>query len=144
MQLAFWAASVHWWLTSSFSSTETPKIFSTGLLSMSSSCWISPGLVECTFTWAHFSSSSRSVWMAFLPSVVPTALLILTEGVLRLHLGPTALVPRQTFPQSAWNFFLVAWIPSSTSFFDLDASSSVSLSVLSPSLLSLCSRFPLC
>ena len=76
MQLAFWAASMNCWLMLSLSSTRTPKFFYTGLLSIGSSpsLYSCPGLLQsrCStlhldllnlirFTWAHFSSLSRSL-----------------------------------------------------------------------------------
>jgi len=36
IQLAFWAASAHCWVMLSFSSSSTPKAFSSGLLSIHS------------------------------------------------------------------------------------------------------------
>ncbi|KAK4832076.1 hypothetical protein QYF61_020632 [Mycteria americana] len=71
--LAFWAASTHCQLMSSFSSTSTPKSSSAGLLSIPSS----PSLCRTLhlallnlmrFTRARFSSLSRSLWMASHPS----------------------------------------------------------------------------
>jgi len=99
IQLTFWAASAHWWLTSSFSCTRT-LTFSTGLLSVSSSpslhsCFI---LHECRcstlaslnvipFIWVHFSNLLRSYWMVSLPSVASASSLslMLSLNLLRLH-----------------------------------------------------------
>ena len=85
--LAFWAASAHCRLTSSFSSVKTPKSFSTELLSRRPSPSQYPYLrfsqLKCStlhlafynliqFTWAHFSSMSRSLWLVSLPCMVST------------------------------------------------------------------------
>ena len=87
VQLAFWDAKTHCWLIFSFLSTNTPKSFSTELLSIYSlpilySCLGLPWprcrtlhLALCMrFAWAHLSSLSRSLWMASLPSNISTAL----------------------------------------------------------------------
>ena len=81
----------HCWLMSSFSCTRNPKTFSAGLLSVSSSpsvyLYLELPPPKCnslhlallnliSFSWAHFSSLSRSLWMAPLLSlyqVHPTA-----------------------------------------------------------------------
>ena len=96
--LAFWAAGTHCCLMCSFLSTRTPKSFSTGLLSRSSSPSLSTQLglprTKCNTlhlslfnliqsSWAHFSSLPRSLWMASLPSVVCTPQL----GVIKLAEG---------------------------------------------------------
>jgi len=77
------AASTHFWLMSSFMCIRTTE-FSTGLLSVSSSRIMHSYLRLLQpvynilhlallnlirFTWAHFSSLSRSFQMMFLPSV---------------------------------------------------------------------------
>jgi len=86
--LAFRPVRTHCWFTFNFSSIRTLKSFSIGLLSMSSS----PILQKCLglprpkhnilhmallhlirFIWAHIPSLSRSLWMAFLRSIISTA-----------------------------------------------------------------------
>ncbi|KAK4822069.1 hypothetical protein QYF61_009330 [Mycteria americana] len=91
-RLAFWAASTHCRLMSSFSSTGTPKSFSAGLLSIPSSPSLCrtlhlPLLDLMRFTQAHFSSLSRSLWMTSRPSAVSTAPLSLVSSanLLRVH-----------------------------------------------------------
>ena len=94
--LAFWATSAHCWVMLSFSSTRTPKSFSTGLHSWSSSPSLytyldcsNPSATACT--WPRCTSlgshGSRSIWMAFLPSVISTAPLSLVSctNLLRVH-----------------------------------------------------------
>ena len=56
IQLAFWAGSSHYWLTSNFSSTRIPKSFSSGLISRNSSPSLytyrdhpNPGAIPCTW-----------------------------------------------------------------------------------------------
>ena len=87
IQLAFWAASAHYWLMFSFASANTPKPFLTGLLSIHSfpSLYLCVGLPQSmcrtlhlallnfmTFAQAHLSSLSRCLWMAFFPSCMLT------------------------------------------------------------------------
>jgi len=108
IQLAFWAASTHCLVTLSFSSTSTPKSFSSGLLSIPSSpslyCYQRLLQPRCRtlllallnlmrFTRAHLSSLSRSLWMASLPSGVSTAPLNLVSSAiwLRVHSIPLSV-----------------------------------------------------
>ena len=93
---------------SSFSCTRTPKSFSTGLLSRRSFPnlykYLGLSRPKCStlhlallnlvrFSWAHFSSLSRSLWMASLLSNVLTALLSLVSSanLLRVHLMPSSI-----------------------------------------------------
>ena len=108
IQLAFWAASAHWWLMSGFSSTSTAKSFLAGLLSIHSL----PSLYLClrlpqpmcralhlallnfvSFAQAHCLSLSGSLWMASRPSGVSTAPLSLvsTMNSLRAHSIPLSV-----------------------------------------------------
>ena len=101
-QLAFWAASAHCHLMLSFLSTNTPKSFFSGLLSIRSL----PSLSLCSglprpmgrtlhlallnftrFTRAHLLRLSRSLWMASLPSSVSTIphSLVSLANLLRVH-----------------------------------------------------------
>ncbi|KAK4831169.1 hypothetical protein QYF61_015639 [Mycteria americana] len=88
IRLAFWAAHAHYQVMLSFSSTNTPKSFSSGLLSIHSlpSLYLCLGLPRpmcrtlhlallnfMRFTWSHSSSLSRSLWMASFPSSVSVA-----------------------------------------------------------------------
>ena len=87
MQLAFWSESAHCWLMSIFSSTTTPSSSLQGcsqwvVLPFCTHAWDcrDPNSAPCTWPYwtslgsqAHFSSLSRSLWMASLPSVVSTA-----------------------------------------------------------------------
>lgn len=92
IKLTFWATSSHCWFISNISSTDIPKSFSTGLLSVHSllsayGYWWLPrprcstlhlALFSFTrLTLAHLSSLSRSLWMASLSIRALTALLIL-------------------------------------------------------------------
>ncbi|KAK4811059.1 hypothetical protein QYF61_016345, partial [Mycteria americana] len=95
IRLAFWAASAHCWLMSSFSSTNTLKSFSAGLLSIHSS----PSLYPCLglprprlallnfrrFPWAHLSSLSRV-------STRPLSL-VSSTNLLRVHSIPLSMSP---------------------------------------------------
>ena len=87
IQLACWAARTHWQLMLNFSSIDTPKSFSSELLSSHSLpnlylCLVFPfsrcrtlHLALLNFmrlAWAHLSSLSRSLWIASLPSSMST------------------------------------------------------------------------
>jgi len=102
IQLAFWAASAHWWLMATFSAIGTPKSFSAGLLSISSSSslywyrglpWPRCRTLQLAFLnlmrfmQAHFFSCFRSLWMASYPSGMSTASLILASpaNLVRVH-----------------------------------------------------------
>lgn len=81
--MAFWAASTHCYFTLSFSPTNAPKSFPTGLLSTLTlpSLYLCSGLPQhrcrtlhlalaniMRFAQAHLSSLPRLLWTAFLPS----------------------------------------------------------------------------
>jgi len=108
--LACWTASVHCQVMFSFSSTNTPKSFSSWLLSIRSpsSLYLCLGLPQpmcrtfclallnfMSFAWAHLSSLSRSLWMASLPSSVLTAShsFVLSANLLRVHSIPQPSSP---------------------------------------------------
>lgn len=89
--LIFWAAPTCCWLMLSVSATRTSKSFSAKLLPGSSSprLYTYLGFLQhkcntlhlavlnlITFMWAHLSSVSRSLWMAFLPSALSAAPLL--------------------------------------------------------------------
>ncbi|KAK4826465.1 hypothetical protein QYF61_009192, partial [Mycteria americana] len=103
LQLAFWAVSAHCRLMSSFSSISTPKSFSAGVLSITSSPSLDRNqelpqprcrtlhlalLNLLRFTQAHFSSLPRSLWMTSHPSGMSTAPLSLVSSanLLKVHL----------------------------------------------------------
>lgn len=105
IQLAFWAASTHYWLMSNLSSFSNLNSFSVGLLSIHSSLkihwyWGLPqlrcrtlhlALLNCTrFVRAHPLSVSRSLWMASLLSSISASSinLVSTENLLRVHSVP--------------------------------------------------------
>ena len=83
--LAFWAAKAWCWLMSSFLSIKTPAkvllcraalsefsqsvLSHLGLLQSKNNLFYSNLLNFISFLWAHFSSLSRSLWMASLISI---------------------------------------------------------------------------
>jgi len=108
--LAFWAASTHCQLTLSFSSTNTPKSFSSGLLSSHSPlklylCLGLPQPARRTLhlalvnfmrqAWSHLSSLSRFLWIASHPSNVSIEPLSLVSSanLLRVHSIPLSMSP---------------------------------------------------
>lgn len=117
--LAFWSASAHWWLMLSFLSTNTPKCFSTGLLSIPSSpipylCLGLPWpmcrtlhlalMIVMRFAQAHFSSLSRSLRMTSFPRSMLTTphSWVLLANLLRVHSIPLSMSPTKMLNRSVY------------------------------------------
>lgn len=112
MRLAFWAASAHCRIMSSFSSTRTPKSF---LLILSPSLGSYLGLPWPStfhfdllnfrrFLWAYLSSLSRSLWMPSSPSVSICTTLLCVIG--RLAKGASEMVMEPDNPYIICSFEL--------------------------------------
>ena len=102
--LAFWAVSAHWQLIPSL---HSPVLPSPSLQGCSQSLH-PPAFIDTRdcpdhlhlallnfirFTWAHFLSLSRSLWMASHPSGMSNALLsfVSSANLLRVHLIPLSM-----------------------------------------------------
>jgi len=94
----YWLPSAHCWLMSSILSTRISKSFAMGLPSMSSFPstglpWLKYNILHLVvlnlirFTWDHFSSLSKSLWMTSLSSFESTApvSLVSSAKLLRMY-----------------------------------------------------------
>lgn len=120
MQLAFWVASTHGQLTFGLSFTNIPKPSSAGLLSIYSShslllmfeIALTKRRTLCLallnfmrFTRANLSSLSKFLWMASLPSKVPTPphSLVSLANMLRVLSIPLTMLPTKMLNNTSPN-----------------------------------------